>query len=123
LLRQFSEEKLTASGQLTAARDAHLLYFAGMMRNREADLTGRRLDVRRQESQPDVAQPAINPLTARELQVLQLIAQGQSNSEIAQELVIAVSTVKSHINKIFNKLNVSNRTQALVRAQALQLFS
>jgi LuxR family maltose regulon positive regulatory protein len=62
-------------------------------------------------------------LSERELQVLQLIAAGLSNSEIAEQLVVAQSTVKKHINSIFSKLHVQSRTQALVRARELALLS
>ncbi|MFN8443170.1 MAG: LuxR C-terminal-related transcriptional regulator [Caldilineaceae bacterium] len=64
----------------------------------------------------------VEPLSLRELEVLRLIAVGKSNAEIAQTLVIALSTVKSHTNTIFGKLQVTSRTQALARAQALQLL-
>jgi LuxR family maltose regulon positive regulatory protein len=63
--------------------------------------------------------PDVEPLTARELEVLRLIAAGKSNGEIAAAMVVAVSTVKAHINSIFGKLGVTSRTQALVRAQEL----
>ncbi len=69
-----------------------------------------------------VAQPLVEPLSERELEVLQLISTGLSNREIAQELVVALSTVKSHINNIYGKLGVKNRTQAVVLAQALGLL-
>ena len=61
-------------------------------------------------------------LSSREMEVLRLIATGQSNPEIAQALVVAVSTVKAHINNIFGKLGVTSRTQALVRAREFQLL-
>jgi LuxR family maltose regulon positive regulatory protein len=69
-----------------------------------------------------VAQALIEPLTERELEVLHLIATGLSNREIAQELVIAISTVKSHIHHIYGKLGVESRTQAMGKAQALDLL-
>jgi len=59
------------------------------------------------------------PLSDRERQVLQLIANGKSNKEIAQELFLAVGTVKKHLNNIFAKLGVKSRTQAIARAGAL----
>lgn len=59
----------------------------------------------------------IEPLSPRELEVLRLIVAGLSNREIAKELVVAESTVKSHTNHIYSKLAVKNRTQALIRAQ------
>ena len=66
--------------------------------------------------------PLVEPLTAREHEVLCLIAAGLSNQEIAQDLVIALSTVKSHINHIYGKLDVESRTQAVVKAQELSLL-
>jgi LuxR family maltose regulon positive regulatory protein len=70
-----------------------------------------------------VPSPALyDRLSERELEVLRLIATGQSNSEIAQALVIALSTVKTHTNTIFGKLGVSSRTQAVARARDLQLI-
>jgi LuxR family maltose regulon positive regulatory protein len=64
----------------------------------------------------------VEPLSERELEVLRLIAAGLSNREIAAELVIAVGTVKRHINHIYGKLGVHSRTQALVRARELSLL-
>jgi LuxR family maltose regulon positive regulatory protein len=64
----------------------------------------------------------VEPLTERELDVLRLIVAGLSNPEIAEELFIAVSTVKSHVNHIYGKLGVTSRTQAVVKAQELGLL-
>jgi LuxR family maltose regulon positive regulatory protein len=69
-----------------------------------------------------VDQPLVDPLTEREMEVLRLIAAGLSNQEIAQELVVAVSTVKTHINHIYGKLDVKSRIQAVTQAQALDLL-
>jgi LuxR family maltose regulon positive regulatory protein len=67
-------------------------------------------------------QPLLEPLSERELQVLQLMAKGAANQEIAQELVIAVDTVKRHVSHIFAKLGVRNRVQAARQAQELGLL-
>jgi LuxR family maltose regulon positive regulatory protein len=64
----------------------------------------------------------VDQLTERELEVLQLIAAGASNEEIAERLVIAIGTVKRHVSNIFGKLTVSSRTQAVARAQAIGLL-
>lgn len=64
----------------------------------------------------------VEPLSPRELEVLALVADGKSNAEIAQLLVIAVSTVKAHLNTIFGKLDVTSRTQAIGRAHDLDLL-
>jgi LuxR family maltose regulon positive regulatory protein len=61
-------------------------------------------------------------LSQREREVLYLIASGKSNQEIARELVVAMSTVKKHINNIYTKLEVHSRTQALARARVLHLL-
>ncbi len=63
----------------------------------------------------------IEPLTPREQEVLRLIAAGRSNPEIAAELVIAVTTVKTHVKNIYGKLGVSNRFEAIERSRGLNL--
>ena len=63
------------------------------------------------------------PLTQREHEVLQLMAVGMSNREIAEQLVIGVGTVKTHALNVYGKLDVRSRTQAVVRAQELRLLS
>lgn len=68
-------------------------------------------------------QALIDPLSAREQEVLEVLAQGASNQEIAQALVIAPNTVKRHVQTILAKLGVRNRTQALARAQQLDLLT
>ena len=68
-------------------------------------------------------QPLVEPLSARELEVLQLIAQGDSNQTIAEKLVITVSAVKKHTGNIYGKLNVNSRTQAVSRARQVGLLS
>jgi LuxR family maltose regulon positive regulatory protein len=69
-----------------------------------------------------IASPLNEPLSQRELEVLHLIADGATNQEIAQELVLTVNTVKRHISNIFGKLHVSNRVQAIARARELNLL-
>ncbi|MDQ2713838.1 MAG: LuxR C-terminal-related transcriptional regulator, partial [Chloroflexota bacterium] len=63
------------------------------------------------------------PLSEREMRVLKSIAAGQSNQQIAADLTVALSTVKTHINNIYGKLNVHSRTQAVARARDLDLIS
>jgi LuxR family maltose regulon positive regulatory protein len=65
----------------------------------------------------------VEPLTPRELEVLQLITAGDSNRAIAEKLVITVSAVKKHTANIYGKLNVNSRTQAVARARQLGLLS
>ncbi|MEJ2736289.1 MAG: LuxR C-terminal-related transcriptional regulator [Anaerolineae bacterium] len=67
--------------------------------------------------------PLVEPLTGRERQILQLIAEGMTNKEIARKLVISVGTVKVHAHNIYGKLGVSGRTQAVAKARGLGLLS
>ncbi|HEY9643675.1 MAG TPA: response regulator transcription factor [Coleofasciculaceae cyanobacterium] len=58
----------------------------------------------------------LEPLTSRELEILQLIVDGHSNVAIAKNLYISIGTVKTHVRNIFKKLCVNDRTQAAIRA-------
>jgi len=76
----------------------------------------------KREEPPIAGQPLIEPLSKRELEVLQLIAQGLSNQEISKQLFLALDTVKGHNRKIFDKLGVQRRTEAVARARDLGLL-
>jgi LuxR family maltose regulon positive regulatory protein len=65
----------------------------------------------------------IEPLTAREIEVLGLVAAGRTNPRIADELVITIDTVKKHVSHILDKLGAANRTEAVTRGQQLGLIS
>jgi LuxR family maltose regulon positive regulatory protein len=69
-----------------------------------------------------ILHPLVEPVSERELEILRLIAAGQSNKEIARTLIIAIGTVKKHLNNIYTKLGVRSRTQALAKARALKLL-
>jgi LuxR family maltose regulon positive regulatory protein len=93
------------------------------------DYTGKLLaafeaEKRKSEEKTDLppAQPLINPLSQRELKILQLIAQGLSNREIGERLFLALDTVKGHNRIIFDKLQVQRRTEAVARAHELGLL-
>ena len=66
---------------------------------------------------PAAADLAFPELTDREREILQLIAQGHSNSEIAERLLLRTKTVQNHVSNIFSKLQVADRAQAIVRAR------
>ncbi len=66
---------------------------------------------------PMAADLAFPELTDREREVLQLIAQGHSNAEIAERLLLRLKTVQNHVSNIFSKLQVADRAQAIVRAR------
>jgi LuxR family maltose regulon positive regulatory protein len=72
---------------------------------------------------PSATQPPLEEiLSEREVEVLRLLAIGASNQEIADKLVVALNTVKRHVSHIFDKLEVSNRTQAVAKARDLGLL-
>lgn len=71
---------------------------------------------------PRAVDGLIEPLTPREMEVLQLLAAGHSNKTIADRLVITVRTVKKHTGNIYGKLDVRRRTQAVARARELGLL-
>jgi LuxR family maltose regulon positive regulatory protein len=107
---------------------AHLLSAAAAHRI-VPDYTGKLLAVFEAEQQKSEdksylppAQPLSEPLSQRELEVLQLIAQGLSNREISERLFLALSTVKGHNRIIFGKLGVQRRTEAVARARELGLL-
>jgi LuxR family maltose regulon positive regulatory protein len=93
---------------------------------RTAFRRGTDLDVKRRASAPSLS-PLGHPssgavLSDRERQVLQLIADGLSNQEIANKLVISIRTVKKHVENMYGKLEVKSRTQAIARAKELGLL-
>lgn len=67
-------------------------------------------------SRPAAQPPTADPLTPREVEVLQLIAQGLGNQEIADTLIIGEATVRSHVSNILGKLHLASRTQAALYA-------
>ncbi len=74
-------------------------------------------------ARPPAEEPALTEaLTPRELEVLQLLAEGLANRAIAHELIISEHTVKFHVNAIMGKLNAQSRTEAVVRATRLGLI-
>jgi len=88
----------------------------------EADEDYRDPDVSTQSRQED-RQWGPWSLTQRELEVLQLLAEGATNGEISQRLYISPKTTKNHLAAIFQKLDVTNRTHALVRAVVMGLVT
>jgi LuxR family maltose regulon positive regulatory protein len=121
-LRIFVDEGLPMA-QLLSAVAAH-----GIM----PDYTGKLLAIfeaeahkKDNESHPlsaSTIQPLVEPLSPRELEVLRLIAQGLSNREISERLFLALNSVKGHNQKIFDKLQVQRRTEAVARARELGLL-
>ena len=83
--------------------------------------TKRTSPISKNENVTNVQTKNFNSLTKREKDVLLLVTQGESNKSIADKLVLSEVTVKSHLNNIFKKLNVTNRTQAVLLAMQMNL--
>jgi LuxR family maltose regulon positive regulatory protein len=79
-------------------------------------------DANNHDNTTPTPQPLIEPLSKREIEVLQLVAQGLSNREISERLFLALDTVKGHNHKIYGKLGVRRRIEAIERARELGLL-
>jgi LuxR family maltose regulon positive regulatory protein len=76
-----------------------------------------------QSSSHPAAAISVETLTAREIEVLRLVALGRSNSQIAAELFVTVGTVKSHLHTVAGKLGAANRVEAVARGRELGLLA
>jgi LuxR family maltose regulon positive regulatory protein len=99
-------------GRVDPANEVPAHYLRRLMAVLERDVTG--------ATSPAAGLP--EPLSERELEVLQLIAAGKTNRQIATELFVSVGTVKTHVNNVYGKLEVHSRTQAFARARELDLI-
>ena len=81
-----------------------------------------RLGVRSEVGTSSPNDELVVPLTERELDVLAQLVDGKPNKQISDELFISLNTVKKHITHIFDKLGVTNRTEATVRAREINLI-
>lgn len=117
-VRTFIDEGAPMAGLLAEAA------AQGIMPDYTAALLDGLRDKERREKEPSPAPgaPLIDALTQRELEVLQLVAQGLSNEQIGDRLFVSLSTVKGHNRRIFDKLQVQRRTEAVARARELRLL-
>ncbi|MBN1666824.1 MAG: hypothetical protein JW862_07035 [Anaerolineales bacterium] len=111
-----------SQGKATQAQDdlRHAAQIAGTIHNRflndAVSQTRREMEIK-----SSLSQSLIEPLSERELEVLRLICAGKSNQEIANELFIALDTVKRHTNNLYGKMSVKRRAQAIIEAHRLGL--
>jgi len=106
LLKDALPEQLTAAVRVVARGDALL----------DPQVTRRVIEHFARETAPRRRPVSLDALTAREREVLALVAQGLSNREVAEQLVLAEQTVKSHVSRIFGKLGLRDRAQAVIAA-------
>jgi LuxR family maltose regulon positive regulatory protein len=119
LIRLFVDEGKPMAQLLSAAAAQGISpdYVRRLLAAFEADPTGGR----RTSSAPSTPS-LVEPLSPRELEVLRLVAQGLSNQQIGERLFLALDTVKGHNRRIFDKLQVQRRTEAIARARELGLL-
>jgi two-component system, NarL family, response regulator LiaR len=92
------------------------LWFGRKTESKIIPITQSHLEI----NEADIAKLGISK---RELDVLILMGQGHSNQQIADELFVSTNTVKTHTSRLFGKLEVKNRTQAIIKAQEIGLFN
>jgi LuxR family maltose regulon positive regulatory protein len=112
-----SDEAAEALGQARQLAETHVLTpgTSALIEDVERQIQAHRMD-----SSP--RGPLLDPLSERELEVLKLIARSRSNREIADELIVALGTVKAHTSAIYRKLDVRGRTAAVIKARELGLL-
>ncbi|OUC96922.1 response regulator [Streptosporangium minutum] len=116
LLKDVPPDELVQAIRVVAAGDA---IVAPSVTRRLLDRFGARLPSAHQQSTP----ARLDRLTEREMEVLRLIARGMSNAEIAAELVVSETTVKTHVGNVLTKLGLRDRVQAVVLAYETGLIT
>jgi LuxR family maltose regulon positive regulatory protein len=121
-IRSFVDEGPPMAHLLSAAAARGMMpdYIGKLLAVFDAETQQRETMLSRPPTPP--AQPLVEPLSHREVEVLHLIAQGLSNQEISERLFLALDTVKGHNRNIFSKLQVQRRTEAVARARELGLL-
>lgn len=105
-----------AVGRRAASKDVRGEWAGSALR------VGQRAERRGKRTVPNTAQQQSLGITARELEILTLIARGLSNREIATQLFVSENTVKTHCARAFDKLGAARRTQAVLRGKELGLL-
>ncbi len=110
-------EELARKGHLELRMEEGVMAYALTERDRK-ELP----DAEAPESSVETPQSLDDPLSEREIEVLALLSSGRTNAEIANDLFVALGTVKAHVNNIYRKLGTKNRAEALARARELRLL-
>lgn len=118
MLTAVNEDQKMVSGLKNGADDYIVKPFIlpNLLARMEAVL---RRSMRQTDSSRNKKNISLTPLTAKEKEVLELVSQGFSNKEIADKMYVREVTVKTHLNSIFKKLKVTNRTQAVLLAKQI----
>ncbi len=119
-IRLFVDEGAPMEALLSRLKDAGDRFTEGVRTYIRTLLAA--FETRKDTSPSLVPHPLVEPLSQREVEILQLIAEGLSNHEICERLFLALSTVKGHNQRIFGKLQVQRRTEAIARARELGLL-
>jgi two-component system, NarL family, response regulator LiaR len=110
------------SGESPLSRELSALLLRRLIREKQ-EILQQDTTIPSSSPEEDPVPPLAEPLAPREGEVLRLVAWGQTNQQIARNLFISTSTVKKHVRRIMDKLGVSDRTQAAVRAVELGLLA
>lgn len=124
-IRLFLDEGAPMAELLSTAtfQGIHRDYVTRLLIAFESETTEKQPQASIPGSRPSLSEsPLVEPLSPRELEILRLLAKGLSNQQICQHLYLALDTVKGHNRKIFDKLNVKSRSEAVARARELGLL-
>jgi ATP/maltotriose-dependent transcriptional regulator MalT len=112
-------------GEVVAMRALLAAFPSAELRVLSFEFDAKQLKTQNSNAQraPETQNSLVEPLSVRELEVFHLMARGSANQEIAEELVLALNTVKRHVSNIIAKLGAANRTQAVAQGRALGLLS
>ena len=124
-IRLFLDEGAPMAELLYAAASQaiHRDYVTKLLKAFSAETTGKQPQSSMPGSIPAFSEsPLVEPLSPREMEILRLLAKGLSNQQICQRLFLALDTVKGHNRKIFNKLSVNSRFEAVARAREMGLL-
>jgi LuxR family maltose regulon positive regulatory protein len=113
--RPFLDQWHKIGSLLSSVQDISPLFVRELVKDHRAEAVSSAATMQAESNE-------IESLSPRERDVLECIAQGFSNTEIAEKLYISIGTVKWHVNNIFGKLDVKSRTQAVIRAQELGIL-
>jgi ATP/maltotriose-dependent transcriptional regulator MalT len=121
-IRTFADEETAAGDLLSATLEVRRRPPGATDRLSASYFARLQAALGRGRARPEADGRLSETLSGREMEVLALVAAGESNAEIAKKLFVSTSTVKTHINNLYRKLNASSRIQAVTRARKIGLL-